>query len=139
MAKDKSKKKDSPIEATFDAFVDPAEGGDNWKIADALGELLLITPTGLEEDIETVHGSADAIKADVVVINEKKPSKSEEHSGVLIFQAFLKSSLKPSIGKGRVVARLGKGEAQKGKSAPYILEAADAEDKSLAMDYLKSL
>lgn len=132
----KSEASDSTIDDELD---DPGEGG-GWKIAEALGELLLIKPrevkTGIKSDYAE-DGKTDAILADVYIINEKKPAKSEPHEGTLIFQGFLQGALRDKIGKW-VVGRLVKGEATKGKSAPYLLEAADADEKAKASEYLRS-
>ena len=120
-----------------DPFNDPA-AGSGVKITEFEGRLLLITPTGYEEEIDTVHGKKDAVRANVVVIDEKAPGESERHDDVLIFQGNLIGATKRFVGKGMVVGRLGQGEAKPGKKAPWILTTASDEEKTLARTYLAS-
>jgi hypothetical protein len=120
-----------------DPFNDPASGS-GVKITEFDGRLLLITPTGYDEDIDTVHGKKDAVRANVVVIDEKSPGESERHDDVLIFQGNLIGATKRYVGKGMVVGRLGTGEAKPGKNAPWILTTATDDEKTLAKAYLAS-
>lgn len=135
---EKKSKKDSTPDVIEDGLLDPASGGGGWNAKEALGDLLLIRPTKLERDFKTSAGISDVIRAEVVVIDEKKPKKSEAHSDVLLFWTSVVNSLEPAVGKGRVVGRLVMGEASPGKSAPYLLEKATDEEKALAMEYLNS-
>jgi hypothetical protein len=136
--KAKDKTKSAPSNDFDDEMGDPAEGGDNWKVATALGELLVIRPLSVEKDIETEYGKTDAIRADVIVVNEKKPAKSETHEGVLIFQGMLQAALRDKVGKGLVVGRLVQGEKKPGKSAPYLLEKADDDEKDTCREALRA-
>lgn len=148
MAKDKSKKKADKATASTetssvidDELSDPAAGGSNgdeWKIADAAGELLVVKPSKHETGVATAYGEKDAIRATVIVVDEKKPAKSEIHTDVLIFGSALISSLKKSLGL-TVVGRLEQGEAKAGQSKPWILTAADADEKDAARAALKAL
>lgn len=119
-----------------DPFNDPAAGGT--KITEFEGRLILITPTGYEESISTAYGEKDAVRANVVVVDEKTPQASERHDDVLIFQGNLIGATKRFVGKGMVIGRLGKGEAKKGQSEPWILTTATDEEKSYARQYLAS-
>ena len=144
MAKDKSKTKgETKSKATGSAGDDDefASGAptSNFKIADHEGDLVLITPLSLEEDIETAFGASDAIKANVVVLDLKSPEDSEENAGALIFQRVLRSQLEPFIGKRKVLGRIGRGVAKKGQDAPFIIEDPSDADKAVARVYLKSV
>lgn len=120
---------------TTDPFSGPASAS-GVKITDFEGDLLLITPTGYEEGISTSYGEKDAVRANVVVIDEADPAKSEEHRDVLMFQGRLIGQTKPFVGKGIVLGRLGKGEAKKGQSAPWMLLDPTDDDKTKGRAYL---
>jgi hypothetical protein len=118
-------------------FVNAPEPSDGDRIDwdQTLGKLLIIEPQSHEVGIETVHGLGDAIKADVHVLTG--PGTAEDYAQVLIFPRVLQSQLKGQIGK-KVVGRLAKGVAKPGKSAPWILDAATADDLSKASLWLAS-
>jgi hypothetical protein len=107
----------------------PGATGDNLELKELNGSLLLIEVLGIKEDIATKFGAADAISANVAVLDGAK--KATEYNDTLIFPKMLVGQLRPSIG-GKVVARLGQGTAQAGKSAPWILTAATDADKETA-------
>jgi hypothetical protein len=156
MAKDKSKKAaepdtDTPVKKPkkdkgkpsphAGDLVGPGSGG-SFVAKDRVGELLLITPVSLEEDVVTANGTSDAIRADIVVLDKKKPEKSEEIAGGLIFQKVLQGQLRDSLAKGtRVVGTLIEDVAsqKKGQSAPYRLTAPSDEDIAVARAYLDAL
>ena len=137
MAKDKSKGDEfaKPSEA-------PATGGDGWKAEseDNVGELLLITPLR-EETVKGFEGKdAEVIVADVVVLNEKKPAKSDEHDEVYFFGGWTKGALRGYIGERRVLARLERDKSKgRGGNAAWVLEDTDEDDIEVARDYLASL
>lgn len=121
--KAKKSKKGSAPEADDDLDdLDPTGPSDSVKIADLVGEHLLVIPTGLKKEMKTSAGVSDAIVADIVVLNLKKPEKSEVHTDALIFQSVLVGNLKERVGVSRLAAKLVKGEAAQGKSAPYLFE-----------------
>jgi hypothetical protein len=120
-----------------DLFNAPATAS-GVKVTEFEGRLLLITPTAHEQDVETSFGAKDAVRANLVVIDEKNPTGSEKHDNVLLFQSVLIGQTKPFVGKGMVLGRLGKGEAKKGQSAPWRLEDADDSEKDIARAYLTS-
>lgn len=141
MAKDKSKNKGSKAAATDDEIGDPGERS-NFKLADHEGALLIITPRSLEEDIETAFGVSDAIKADIVVLtktNGKPLAEPEVHQGALIFQRVVIGQLEDAIGTRIVVGTVGRGVAKKGQSAPFLIEKATDEQKTLAREYRASV
>lgn len=123
---------------TTDPFSGPASAS-GVKVTEFEGRLLLVTPTAYEEGIETQYGAKDAVRASVVVIDEEAPEKSEKHDDVLMFQGRLIGQTKPFVGKGLVLGRLGKGEAKKGQSAPWMLEDPTDDDKVKGREYLASV
>ena len=153
MAKDKSKKKGGKLadDEEFGRPSDAPAGGDGWKLAsdDTRGKLMLFTP--LREEKVPAFGKAgkegekqDVVVADVVVLNEKKPEKSEEHEEVYVFQRYVQGALRGYIGERRVLGRLVNTEDTSGaKSASggyyWELEDADSDDIKVARAYLESL
>lgn len=129
--------------------------GEFVKVADLEGHLVLFTPTKYVEEVQTSFGESDALMTDVVVFNED--GSVDEHDDVMIFQGALIGTLKrklktvhtierdPATGvvtryrdttTRRVLGVLGKGEAKKGQSAPYILMPASDEQKAVARAYV---
>ena len=121
-----------------DPFSGPASAS-GVKITEFEGRLLLITPTSYEEGIDTAYGEKDAVKANLVVIDEDNPANSEQHEGILMFQGRLIGQTKPFVGKGLVLGRLGKGEAKKGQSAPWMLLDPSDDEKKIGRAYLASV
>lgn len=147
MAKDKGKKITGG-----DDFAKPSEapsGGGGWSLTDDAnrGALLLITPLRSERIDDKFSKEAGATKeiivADVVVLNEKKPAKSEEHENVYVFSGYVKGALRGYIGERRVLGRLVNTEdtSKKKDRGNYYweLEDADADDVEVARAYLASL
>ena len=144
MAKDKGKKNNGG-----DDFAKPSEapsGGDGWSLTDDdnRGALLLITPLRTEKVATKFSDEPkEVIVADVVVLNEKKPAKSEEHENVYVFSGYVKGALRGYIGERRVLGRLVNTEdtSKKKDRGNYYweLEDADADDVEVARAYLASL
>lgn len=146
MAKDKSKKSDD------NEFAKPSQapaGGDGFTLTSDgnRGKLLLITPLRterIEDKFSKEPGATkEIIVADVVVLNEKKPEKSEEHEEVYVFSGYLKGALRGYIGERRVLGRLTNTEdtSKKKDRGNYYweLEDADADDVAVARAYLEAL
>lgn len=146
MAKDKSKKS-----TTDDDFAKPSEapsGGDGWSLTDDAnrGALLLITPLRAERIDDKFSKEPGATKeiivADVVVLNEKEPEKSEEHENVYVFSGYVKGALRGYIGERRVLGRLHNTEdtSKKKDRGNYYweLEDADADDYEVARAYMEA-
>lgn len=138
MAKDKSKKKADKPTSSSDEFAKPSEapaGGDGWKITsdETRGALLLINPLRTESVETKEWGAKEVVVADVVVLNEKKPEKSEEHDEVFIFSGYLKGALKGYIGERRVLGRLQNTEdtSKKKDKGNYYWELEDATEKDV--------
>jgi hypothetical protein len=121
-------------------FAEPGSGGQ-FVAKEHVGHLLIITPKAIEKDVKTVNGESDAIRADVVVVDEKDPSKSDAIDDTLIFQKVLQGQLRSEIGKRRVLGRLFLDEVTKkpGQSAPYKLAAPTKDEVKLAGEYLDSI
>ena len=145
MAKDKSKSS-----APSDDFAKPSEapsGGDGWTLTsdETRGALLLIKPLRVEdmEDKFKPGERKEYIVADVVVLDEKKPAKSEEHENVFVFSGYLKGALRGYVGERRVLGRLQNTEdTDKRKDRGnffWILEDGDGDDIAVAREYLASL
>ena len=146
-----SKNKSKSIEN--DDFAKPSDapaGGDGFKLTEeGRDRLLLITPHREEE--VPAYGKAGKngerqriIVADVVVIDEKNPAKSEEHEDVWIFPAYVQGSLRGYIGERRVLGRLRNTEDTSGeKSAAggyyWVLEDATKKDVEKATAYREAL
>jgi len=110
-------------------FASPSAPGAGIQWADHKGALLLIEPHSLEEGIKTAFGDADAVQADIYVLDGA--GQGEEYPDSLIFPKILASQTKSQIGK-KVLGRLGQGTAKPGQSAPWLLEEATAEDIAVA-------
>jgi hypothetical protein len=119
----------------------PASGGQ-FVPKDHVDELLLITPHEIRE-VSTTYGDSEAVEADIVVLNVKKPADSEEIDNGLIFGKVVIGQLRQAVqNRTRVVGTLieDTGESQKkGQSAPYRLTAPSDSDIEAAKGYLDSL
>jgi hypothetical protein len=115
-------------------FNDPGStGGDTLPLNDVNGSLLLFTVQEETDTIETVHGPATAIRADVAILDGAH--KGDTYNDTLIFPKVLKNQLRRSIG-GMVLGRLEQGAKTPGKNPPWQLAAATAEDKTVGEKYL---
>jgi hypothetical protein len=114
-------------------FDDPGTGGDKLPLDNLKGSLLLITVRDETDPIETKFGMTTAIRADVAVLDGAH--KGDVYTDILIFPRVLKASLRGKDGR-LIVARLGRGVKQDGKSAPWILEPANDGEKATARKYL---
>lgn len=116
-----------------DPFSNPSSStGIDWSTVK--GSLLLIDVLALDENIPTVHGETDAIRANVAVLDgDTAPAR---HDDILIFPRVLKSQLKSRIG-GKVLGRLSQGTAKPGQSAPWVLGEYSEADAKVARKYLE--
>jgi hypothetical protein len=94
----------------------PAGGGDQLKLADIIGHHVIVRVTSYEENVPTVNGPANAVRVNVADLNT-----GTSHTDVLWFPKFVVGQLRSQIGK-LVLAKVGQGIAQPGKSAPWVLE-----------------
>lgn len=118
-----------------DPFKAPSSAaGIEWKTLK--GALLLVKVHGIEAEINTVHGASSAVRADVIVLDDKGESDAgTSFADTLVFPKVLQSQIKGSVG-GMVLGRLGQGEAKKGQSAPWMLSEATEADKNIGREYL---
>jgi hypothetical protein len=151
MAKDKGKTKGDDTVAKKakakggDDFAKPSEapaGGDGWRFEheDHVGELFLITPLRVDSVTSDKYGESEVIVCDIVHLNEKKPEKSEAHTDVYAFGAWVRGSLRGFVGERKVLGRLGQDASKsKSKSPAWVLEDADDDDIAIAKAYLASV
>ena len=99
------------------------------------GQLLLLKPTELRENINTKIGQADAVVVEMTILDGDEASTT--HTDVLVFGKALQGQLRGKIGTGRMVlGRLGKGIAKPGMDAPWVLQEPTEADKKLARSFL---
>jgi hypothetical protein len=120
-----------------DAFSAPAAGG-RFNAESSNGKLLLIRPDEYKTGISTSYGVKDAISANIVVIDEKAVTESEEIDGALLFGGVLIGQLKSKIGQGLVLGRLEQGTAKVGQKPPWRLADPTDAEKDIARAYLAS-
>lgn len=115
-----------------DDFSTPASAtGIKWD--ELKGSLLLVEPISVEAGIPTAYGEANAVKANVIVLDGDLAETS--YTETLIFPKVLQSQVKPRIGS-KVLGRLGQGQKKPGQSAPWMLLDATEPDKATARAYL---
>ena len=95
-----------------------ASGSDSLAVKDINGHFVLVYVKSFEENITTVNGPANAVRVNVADL-----STGTHHLDVLWFPKVIVGSLRGQIGT-MVLAQVGQGTAQPGKSAPWILEDA---------------
>lgn len=114
------------------------------------GKLVLMYPSGLlKADEETGRGAKtqfglkDLGFCNIIIVNED--GTGEVHEGVGFLPTVLIGSIRRQYNKWRnipisdrspVLARFGKGEKQKGQSAPWIFGSFTEDDVKLAEKYL---
>jgi hypothetical protein len=97
------------------------------------GALLLIDVHSVESGITTTFGPTDAVRADVAVLDG--PLAGETYTDTLIFPKVLQSQLRSMVG-GKVLGRLGQGQAKPGQSAPWVLGDPTEADRQLGLQWL---
>lgn len=98
------------------------------------GHLLLFTVDRLETGVKTSLGDKDAIRADVAVLDG--PDAGEIITDTLVFPRVLIGQLKAKVGGGKVLGRLGQGEAKPGQNPPWKLSDFTEADAELAKAHL---
>jgi hypothetical protein len=114
-------------------FGSPTPPGGGIDLKTVNGALLLITVHSVEHGISTVHGPSDAIRCDVAVLDGA--SKGEEYTDTLLFPKVLQSQLRGHVG-GKIIGRLGTGQAKPGQSAPWVLSEATPADIEVGKAYI---
>lgn len=118
-------------------FTQPAapSSGDSLNWASLNGALLLVEPTGVQQNIQTVHGLTDAVAATVSVLDG--PLKGTVYGSALVFPKVLQSQLSAQLGQ-MVLGRLGQGAAQPGKSAPWQLQGSTPADQQVGAAFVQA-
>ena len=116
-------------------FQQPSQG-DQVKISELLGSLVLIYPRELREQIVTSAGVSDAISGDLHVLDGPKAGTSYENT--LIFGKALVGPLRNAIGGDPVLGRIGQGVAAPGKNAAWVLQPYTDADAQLATAWINS-
>jgi hypothetical protein len=117
-------------------FQQPSQG-DQVKMAELAGCLVLIWAKEYREDVTTVHGSTDAIAADVHVLDGAKGGEKFENT--LIFGRALVGSLRSAVGGEPVLGRVGQGVSKPGQNAPWILQPFTDADAAVATGYIQRM
>lgn len=116
------------MSTSTDEFASPATStGIKWE--DLKGSLLLFEVHSLEAGIKTAFGETDAVRADVTVLDGT--NAGDTYNDTLVFPKVLVSQLRPNTGR-KVLGRLGQGAAKPGQSAPWMLQDATDDDKTVA-------
>lgn len=116
-----------------DPFAAPAKGGDRLPLDELLGSLLLFTVHSVERDIQTTHGTSDAIRCDVAALDGDH--KADTWDDTLVFPRVLQGQLRPNVG-GMVLGRLTQGAKQPGKNPPWMLDDPTDADREIGRKYL---
>lgn len=103
---------------------------DKFVPADNNGALLLFFPTQLQQGVATAHGTADAIAARVVRLEDGRV-----FDNALIFPTALVTQLKSAVPDGMVLGRLGQGQNTKG-NPPWLLSPHTEADVAVAERWL---
>jgi hypothetical protein len=115
-----------------DEFGAPASSeGIQW--ADLKGSLLMFDVHEVIPEMDTQFGTSSAVRATVTVLDGEKAG--EVVTDTLVFPKVLQSQIKSRVG-GKVLGRLGQGEAKKGQSAPWKLSEATEADKTVARAHI---
>ncbi len=114
-------------------FAEPGEpsGGIKWDSVN--GVLLLFAVSGAETGILTTFGPADAIRADIVVLDGEQAG--DTYPECLVFPKLVAAQLRSKVGQ-KVLGRVGQGLAKSGQSPPWLLSAATEADVGVARTYL---
>lgn len=115
--------------ATPGAPADPV----NWQ--ELFGSLLLVKPLSVETGIQTVHGAASAVRANMTVLDGAH--KGREFTDALVFPRMMQAQLKGRINQ-LVLGRLSQGQAKPGQTAPWVLDAATPQDEQVADAHLRN-
>ena len=117
-------------------FQQPSQG-DQVKIPDLLGCLVLIWVREIREGIQTPYGEKEAAAVDLHVLDGAKGG--EKFLNALIFQGALIGSLRAAVGGDPVLARIGQGVAKPGQNPPYLLQPFTDADAALATGYIQRM
>lgn len=111
----------------------PETGGDKFVNADHEGELIVLAVKGTGKETFD-NGESEFIIADITIV--EGPNAGEEFVDAWLFGRVLFGQLKRKIGR-TFVGRIVKGQAQRGKSAPWQLDPVDAETTQQAVAFMR--
>jgi hypothetical protein len=125
--------------APFDIEPAPATGGDQFRNADHEGDLIVLTVKGTGRETFD-NGESEFIIADITVV-EPDPANRDTSAGdtfddAWVFGRVLFGQLKRKVGR-TFVGRIVKGQAQKGRSAPWQLDPVSPEETQRAVEFMK--
>jgi len=104
---------------------------DGSEVAELDGRLVLIYVIELHEGMTTKYGVVDAISAYVI---ELDPDQDEYD--MMIYGQALVDSLRAALGGLPVLGRVGRGTAEPGQSAPWILQPYTDDDAQFATGWI---
>jgi len=88
----------------------------------------------MEHQKTKFNDDADVVVANIAILDEKDPEKSEEHTDVWLLQGRLIRATKGKVGNGMVLGRLIQEATEKGNPA-YDLSDPTDEDKVAARKF----
>jgi hypothetical protein len=106
-----------------------------FEIAKHVGSLCLIAVNEHIPTMTTSIGTGSAVRAEVAVVDG--PNAGNRYPDALFFGKKIVPQLKASVGS-TILGRIGQGEKQPGKNAPYIVEKARPGDADKANAYVKA-
>ena len=128
---------DKPAAKSKDPFARPTGGGDQTKITEDLGSLLVVRLKGIERDFQTAYGPCDTAEADWIVCDGENAGETRT-DGRIFNRPLVKDLAKLQPG-GLLVGRLMKGTAKTGQSEPFIFQDFDEEEEELARQCAESV
>lgn len=118
-------------------FAAPTTGsGDAISWEDEAGRLVMITPKSIEAGMVTEHGTVDAVRAAVVVLDA--PGGAVDYPDAILFPTALRSRASRWLTDGEtlpILGRVSKVTFKNGRSGWNLADFDDA-DVKLASDYL---
>jgi len=106
-----------------------------FEIAKHLGSLCLIAVNEYIPTMTTSAGTGSAVRAEVAVIDG--PMAGKRYPDAMFFGKKIVPQLKASHGS-TILGRIGQGEKQAGKNAPFIVEKATTDDAAKATAYVQA-
>ncbi len=119
--------------STETEFEDPAEPGTGIKWNELNGALLLIDVHAFETGIKTAYGLADAVHADVAILDGDHAG--DVYADTLIFPKIVSAQLRQQSGK-KILGRVGQGVAKAGQDPPWKLHTPTDDDKRVGRAHM---
>lgn len=111
-------------------FGDPTGGGDMFKAADHLGNLVAFVEPTWEEDVSTSHGPADVAKVRYAVVLDG-PEAGSVYESTMIFGKALAPAVYSNGEHAIVLGRIGQSEAKPGQNPAWtLIESTDADKQA---------